>query len=269
MSMIDSRLKATGRFQGKNALVTGAGRGIGEATAHRLASEGAAVAVLDRDLDVAAGVAAEITETGGRATPYACDVGEPDSAREAVERVVAELGGIDVLVSNAGIQRYGTVETTTLEDWRDVMATNVTGPFLMARFAVPHLRARGGGAIVNTASVQAFATQESVVAYSASKGAVVTMTMTMALDHARDGIRVNAVAPGSVRTPMLESSARIFDPEDPERAIASWGKGHPIGTVLEPTQVAALIAFLASDDASGITGATYRVDGGLLARAPV
>lgn len=259
----------TARFEGKAALVTGAGRGIGAAAARRLAAEGAAVGVVDFDLDVAEDVAAEIRGTGGVAAAFGCDVRRPDQVEATVAEVVAALGGLDVLISNAGIQRYGTVETTTMQDWDDVIATNLTGPFLMARFAVPHLRARGGGAIVNTASVQAFATQESVVAYSASKGGVVAMTKTMALDHARERIRVNAIAPGSVRTPMLEWGAAQFSPEDPEAAIEQWGRNHPLGSVIDPADVASLIAFLASDEARAITGATYLVDAGLLARIGV
>jgi NAD(P)-dependent dehydrogenase (short-subunit alcohol dehydrogenase family) len=253
------------RFEGKIALVTGGGRGIGEAASRRLAAEGAAVGVVDFDAGVAKAVAAGIREAGGTASAFQCDVRDIGSAEATVAAVVAEFGGLDVLVSNAGIQRYGTVETTTMQDWDDVIATNLKGPFLMARFAVAHIRQRGGGAIVNTASVQAFATQESVVAYSASKGGLVTMTKTMALDHAREQIRVNAIAPGSVRTPMLEWGATQFRPDDPESAIAEWGRNHPLGTVIDPADVASLIAFLASDEARAITGATYLVDAGLLA----
>ena len=257
------------RFEEKVALVTGAGRGIGAAAAALLAREGARVAVVDADLDLAHARVEEIRAAGGTAEPFRCDVRSAQEVEQAVDAAASALGGLDAVVNNAGVQRYGTVETTRLSDWDDVLDTNLKGPFLVARFSVPHLRARGGGAIINMASVQAFATQAGVVAYAASKGGVVAMTKTMALDHARDGIRVNAVAPGSVRTPMLEWAAGIFEPENPQAALESWGRSHPLGRVIEPDEVASLIAFLASGDASAITGATYLIDGGLLARAAV
>jgi NAD(P)-dependent dehydrogenase (short-subunit alcohol dehydrogenase family) len=254
------------RFDGKGALVTGAGRGIGAAVAQRLAREGATVAVVDFDADVAEDVAGAIRADGGQAHSYQCDVRDAAQVEATVDAAARDCGGLDAVVCNAGIQRYGTVESTVLAEWDDVIDTNLKGPFLVARFSVPKLRERGGGAIVNTASVQAFASQESVVAYSASKGGVVAMTRTMALDHAKDRIRVNAIAPGSVRTPMLEWAAGLFVPEDPQGAIESWGANHPLGSVIEPEEVASLIAFLASSEASAVTGATYLVDAGLLAK---
>lgn len=250
------------RYQDKVVVVTGAGNGIGAATARAFAAEGAFVAVLDVDAEAAGGVAGQI---GDRALPVPCDVRDRTSVEAAVTTVVERLGGLDVLFNNAGIQRYGEVPDVTDEDWDAVIGTNLTGPFMMCRAAIPHLRARGGGAIVNTASVQAFATQRTVAAYSASKGAIVSMTMTMALDHAKDGIRVNCIAPGSVRTPMLEESARTFFPDDPAAAMQAWGRAHPIGFLTEPEDVARLVLFLCCDDARTITGSCVRVDGGLLA----
>jgi NAD(P)-dependent dehydrogenase (short-subunit alcohol dehydrogenase family) len=257
------------RFTDRAAIVTGAGRGIGAATAAALAAEGGAVGVVDVDADVVDEVVGEITSAGGTALACVCNVRDPEAVERTVASVVDAYGGLDVLVNNAGIQRYGTVETTPLNEWDDVIDINLKGQFLFSRFAVPHLRERGGGAIVNVASVQAFATQPGVVAYSASKGAIVAMTKTMALDHASDHIRVNAVAPGSVRTPMLEWAAGKFVPDDPDGAIADWGSKHPLGQVITPDQVARLILFLASDDADAITGSTHLVDGGLLAKIGV
>ncbi len=254
------------RFEGRVAVVTGAGRGIGEACAEAFAAEGASVGVVDRDADVASAVAQRISDRGQAAIAIAADVSSAADCEAAIAKTVAAFGGIDVLMNNAGIQRYGTVETTPEDEWDAVLDINLKGAYLMSKYAVPQIRTRGGGAIVNTASVQAFASQAGVAAYSASKGGLVSLTKTMALDHAKEGIRVNAIAPGSVRTPMLEWAAELFVPEDPAGAIEEWGSGHPIGHVTEPSDVANLVLFLASTDARCITGATYPIDGGLLAK---
>jgi NAD(P)-dependent dehydrogenase (short-subunit alcohol dehydrogenase family) len=168
------------------------------------------------------------------------------------------------------VQRYGTVETTEPATWDEVFAVNVRGAYLAARAAVPALRARGGGAIVLVSSVQATASQTGVAAYTASKGALSALARAMALDHVREGIRVNSVAPGSVDTPMLRWAADRFRGEQTsDEVVASWGRMHPLGRVATPEEVAAAIAYLASGDASAVTGAELRVDGGLLAGLPV
>jgi NAD(P)-dependent dehydrogenase (short-subunit alcohol dehydrogenase family) len=259
----------TNRFEGKVALVTGAGVGIGRAVTYLLASEGASVVVVDRDRATATETAKDVSATGASALPIEADVTSPEQVAAAFERVAAELGGLDVLVNNAGVVRYGTVPEFSIEDWDLVMDTNVKGTFLTIKHAVPLMRARGGGAIVNTASAQAYASQENVAAYSASKGAIVAMTRTLALDHARDGIRVNCICPGSVETPMLRYGAEYFEDGDPAVTMQSWGRLHPIGRLIQPDEVASLIAFLVSDDASAITGAPYLVDGGLTAKLGV
>lgn len=174
-----------------------------------------------------------------------------------------------MLVNNAGVVRYGTAPEFPVEDWDLVVGTNLKGAFLTVKHAVPLMRERGGGAIVNLASAQAFASQPLVAAYSASKGGIVAMTRTMALDHAADGIRVNCVCPGSVETPMLRYGAEVLDGGDPHQTMQAWGRLHPIGRLIQPEEVAALVAFLASDDAAAITGAPYLVDGGLLAELGV
>jgi NAD(P)-dependent dehydrogenase (short-subunit alcohol dehydrogenase family) len=255
----------TDRFTGKVALVTGAGAGIGAATARALAAEGAAVAVVDLSLEAARATSAEIE----RGLAVAANVGRAEDARRAVEACVEAFGGLDVLVNNAGVVRYGELPDLSEEDWDLMLDTNLKGPFLMAKHAIPAMRERGGGAIVNLASVQAVVSQPLVAAYSASKGGVVSMTRTMAIDHAKDGIRVNCVLPGSVRTPMLRYGADLFEPDDPEAAIEGWGHKHPIDRVIEPEEVARVIVFLASDDAAVVTGAPHFVDGGLAARAAV
>lgn len=251
----------------KVAVVTGAGGGIGAAVVRELARRGARVVVLDRDEHAARRIAdAIVAKSGGDALARACDVRDGDECRDALAEAVARLGGIDVLVNSAGVVRYGRVDELSEDEWDLQLDTNLKGIYLMAHHVVPLLRDRGGGAIVNVASTQAFASQELVPAYAASKGGVVALTRALALDHAREGIRVNAVAPGSVDTPMLRYAAERFSPSDPAAAISGWGESHPIGRVITPEEVARVIAFLASDDASAVTGATYLVDGGATAK---
>lgn len=256
------------------ALVTGGGRGIGRAAALRMAKAGASVGVVDRDGDAAEAVASEITRLGGQALAVACDVAKGRDVEQAVDGVVASFGRLDVLHSNAGIQRYGTVVDTTEELWDEVMSVNLKSAYLVARACIPHMVSSGGGAVVFTASVQAFATQRGVAAYAASKGGLVALTRALAIDHAQEGIRVNAVCPGSVDTPMLQEAARLFarrgagdSQADSEmrQLIEGFGRMHPLGRVALPEEVAEVVLFLVSSRASFITGVAVPVDGGLLA----
>jgi NAD(P)-dependent dehydrogenase (short-subunit alcohol dehydrogenase family) len=250
------------RFAGKVGIVTGAGMGMGAAVARGLAAEGAAVGVLDRNPEAAERVAAEIIGSGGEALAVVGSVARSDDTRRAVSSTVERFGGLDLLVNNAGLMMYGEVPEFSEEDWDTIMGVNLKGQFLMAKYAIPEMKKRGGGAIVNFASVQALVNQRQVAAYAASKGGVVALTRALALDHAKDNIRVNSVLPGSVHTPMLVSAAQLL-PGDPEQTIAEWGRQHPRGTVIEPGEVAAVALFLLSSDASAVTGAAYVADGGL------
>lgn len=256
----------TGDFRDQVAIVTGAGSGIGKAVAVGLARGRANVAIFDIDRAALSGTSEEIEAVGGKALTMMGDTASISDVESAVATALSTFGKLDLLACVAGIVRLGTVEECPERDWDLVMEVNVKGPYLFARAAIPAIRAAGGGAVVNVASVLAFATQKRVAAYAASKGAVVSLTSSLAIDYAEAGIRVNCVAPASVRTSLLLSNPRIRDAADPEAVLAEIGHGHPLGRLIEPDEVANVVLFLLSRRASAITGACYRVDGGLLSK---
>lgn len=253
-------------FDGKIALVTGT-TGIGMATARRLAAGGAAIIACGIDRAANTAMRAELDSSGAEALVVAVDVSVPDQVRDAVAAGVERFGGLDIIVNSAAVHPYGTAVSTDFDVWNRAMSVNVGSIYLTAHFGIPEMIRRGGGAIVNVASVQGFACQQNVAAYATTKGAIHTLTRALALDHARSGIRVNSVSPGSIRTPILEKAARGENGTDAdvEAAYRRFGEAHPIGRIGEPEEVAELIAFLCSSKAGFCTGADYRIDGGLTA----
>ncbi len=248
---------------GKVAIVTGGGAGIGRAAAIALAEAGAATVVADVDLGAAKAVANEISQASGQALALAVDVSSATQTAAMAKAAVEEFGGVDLLYNNAAIQINGSVTELDEASWDRVFAVNVKGIYLCSRACIPHMKSRGAGAIVNAASVQGMATQKRVAAYAASKGAVIALTRSMALDYAGDRIRVNCICPGSVDTPLLRSNAAALGEAD--LVLERWGSAHPIGRVGQPIEIARLVVFLMSDEASFMTGASVVIDGGLTA----
>lgn len=251
-------------FTGKVAVVTGGATGIGGATAWRLAECGASVCILDRDAKTGALTAAEITKTVGPCGFVLCNVDDAQQVQAATESVVRQHGHIDVLVNSAGIQLYGDVVSTSEAEWDQLMSINVRGAFLVSKHVVPHVL-KQGGAIVNVGSVQSFTAVTNSVAYVTSKHALLGLTRAMALDYAQRGIRVNCVCPGAIDTPMLRWAASLSP--DPEAVIRNCDRMHAMGRIGKPEEVANAIAYMASSQASFITGAALVVDGGMLVPA--
>ena len=250
------------RFDGKVVAVTGGALGIGQAVCLMLAERGAAVAILDRDESAGRQTCREVERGGGQAIFHPVDVSDYAQVKIAVEATHAAFGSLDSLVVSAGIQRYGTATSTDDAQWEEVMGVNLKGAWNAAKAALPFIKMSGGGTIVNVSSVQALASQQNVLAYTVSKHGLLGLTRSIAMDFAGDNIRVNAVCPGTVDTPMLKAAAAL-DP-NPQSVYDACRAMHPLGRIGRPEEIAEVVAFLAHESSSFVTGAVWTVDGGLL-----
>jgi NAD(P)-dependent dehydrogenase (short-subunit alcohol dehydrogenase family) len=249
------------RLEGKRAIVTGAANGIGRAIALRLAFEGARVVLADVDEEAAGGVADEID---GETLIHKTDVTRNEDVETLVGRTVSEWGGLDVMVNNAGVGVAGTATTTTEEEYDRVMDVCVRGTFLGMKHAIPAIKDSGGGSVVNMSSVAALVGIVDRAVYSAAKGAIYSITRASAIDHVGEGVRVNCIAPGTVDTPWVARITSGYD--DPEEARANMRARQPHGRLVSPEEIAAMAAYLASDESASVIGACMVVDGGVTAR---
>ncbi|MGO8946891.1 MAG: SDR family NAD(P)-dependent oxidoreductase [Ktedonobacterales bacterium] len=256
------------RLDGKRALITGAGSGIGEAIAALFAAQGAHVIVADVQADAAQRVADDIARLGGIATPLALDVADEDQVRTSFEQMADQQGRLDLLVNNAGISHVGTILETSLQDWERVLRVNAGGVFLCAREAVRLMvqQEPKGGVIINMSSVAAMIGVERRLPYSASKGAVLALTRSIAMDFVDQGIRCNAICPGTVQTPFVEGYLKRSFPGQEDAVRQTLHARQPIGRMGRPEEIAAAALYLASDEAAFITGSALVIDGGWTAK---
>lgn len=256
----------TGRLDGKVAMVTGGGSGIGRAAALLFAAEGAVVGVLDRIGDAAAETAELVAAAGGRAVAVTADIVDAVEVQTAFDRVSADLGPVGVLYNNAGVNSSGSILDSTEQDWDRCLAVNAKGTYLCSAAAARVMAANGGGSIVNQGSVAALVGIANFAAYCASKGAVVALTRSMAVDLAPQGIRVNVICPGTVYTPLMRPMLTARGGGDEAKGLAMTVAKYPIGRLGTPEDIAAVALFLASEESAFMTGSVVTPDGGMTAQ---
>jgi 2-keto-3-deoxy-L-fuconate dehydrogenase len=247
-------------LQDKKAVVTGAGSGIGKAIAILFARQGATVYILDFNLEAATAVADEINNGGGNAIAIQCNV----AIQADTVKIMDAVGPFDILINNAGIAHIGKADTTTEADFDRVMAVNIKGVYNCLYAAIPQLRKNGGGVIINMASIAAYSGLADRFAYSTAKGAVMAMTMSVAKDYIKENIRCNSVSPARVHTPFVDGFLKNNYPGKEAEMFEKLSQSQPIGRMAKPEEVAALVLYLASDEAAFITGCDYLIDGGFV-----
>lgn len=252
-------MNATSRFEGKHAIITGAGSGIGRAIALRFSNEGAVVYILELNESDAKETAELIREAGGKCQTLACDVSQLESVQSAFSKIKC----VDILINNAGIASIGNVEATTPEEMDRIYAVNVKGVYHCLKAVVPKMKKKGNGVILNLASIASKVGIQDRFAYSMSKGAVLTMTLSVARDYVDAGIRCNCVCPARVHTPLVDAFLEKHYADQKEEMMEKLSRYQPIGRMGQPQDIAALAAFLCSDEAAYITGSAYDIDGGV------
>ena len=251
------------RLDGKTAVVTGGGSGIGQAISELFARQGAQVAVVDISEGAGQETASRIKAAGGKAWVHGCDVTKSDQLAATFDAVVTDTGRLDILINNAGIAHVGTIETTSEVDFDRVMSVNVKGAYLAAKTAIERMVPRGGGTIVNMASIASLFGVADRFVYSVTKGAILTMTYSIAIDYVKKGIRCNCIAPARIHTPFVDGFVKKNYPGKEEEMLRKLSDYQPIGRMGRPDEVAALALYLCSNEAAFITGQCYPIDGGV------
>lgn len=251
-----------GKLEDRVAIVTAGGSGIGAATARRFAKEGAQVVIADLSGTRGRAVADDIKEGGGSAAFIKMDASDPEAIQATIKLALDSYGRLDIMFNNAGMAEVGLIQDTTLESWNRVMAVTLTSTFLGIKYSVPIMRAHGGGAIINTASISGIGGDYGMASYNAAKAGVINLTRAAALENAKHKIRINCVCPGGINTRV----AQVLGGDRADEFRRAMAAGHPVGRMGEPEEIANTVTFLASDEASFITGAEFVVDGGVTAQ---